>query len=229
VLPLFKRLWLAFAMNSLAPYVTIETVRLDLNVASRKRLFEEAGLVFESSAGIPHKEAFDALFAREKLGSTCIGGGCAIPHGRTEHAEEPAVAVIRTAEPIVLDAPDGKPVQLFICMLVPQKAAEQEEVREEEEASEDSGEKDGAAAQDGEKPCCDCSRLFLEADALLRDKGVRAALLAAKTDVEVCEIIHGWEPPSGLSEEEEAEAEDESVSGAEAGGESSEEKGSEGA
>ena len=215
------RLWLAFAMNSLAPYVTIETVRLDLSVASRKRLFEEAGLVFESSAGIPHKEAFDALIAREKLGSTCIGGGCAIPHGRTEHAKEPAAAVIRTAEPLALDAPDGKPVQLFICLLVPEEAAAQEEEREQPNPSGESGGKDGDAAGEA-APCCSCSRLFREADALLRDKGARAALLAAKTDVEVCEIIHGWEPPSSLDDEEEPESEADAEEGP---GEASEENG----
>ena len=68
-------------MNLLAPLLTLETVRLNLDVVSRKRLYEEAGLVFETSAGLSHTEAFDALFAREKLGSTCLGSGCALPHG----------------------------------------------------------------------------------------------------------------------------------------------------
>ena len=54
-------------MNLLAPLLTLETVRLNLDVVSRKRLYEEAGLVFETSAGLSHTEAFDALFAREKL------------------------------------------------------------------------------------------------------------------------------------------------------------------
>ena len=51
-------------MNLLAPLLTLETVRLNLDVVSRKRLYEEAGLVFETSAGLSHTEAFDALFAR---------------------------------------------------------------------------------------------------------------------------------------------------------------------
>ena len=71
-------------MNLLAPLLTLETVRLNLDVVSRKRLYEEAGLVFETSAGLSHTEAFDALFAREKLGSTCLGSGCA-PRPRRGH------------------------------------------------------------------------------------------------------------------------------------------------
>ena len=77
-------------MNLIAPLLTLETIRLNLNVVSRKRLYEEAGLVFESSVGISHTDAFDALFAREKLGSTCVGSGCAIPHGRVSGITEPA-------------------------------------------------------------------------------------------------------------------------------------------
>ena len=83
-------------MNLLAPLLTLETVRLNLDVVSRKRLYEEAGLVFETSAGLSHTEAFDALFAREKLGSTCLGSGCALPHGRVEGITEPAAVFLRT-------------------------------------------------------------------------------------------------------------------------------------
>ena len=107
-------------MNLLAPLLTLETVRLNLDVVSRKRLYEEAGLVFETSAGLSHTEAFDALFAREKLGSTCLGSGCALPHGRVEGITEPAAVFLRTAAPLSLDAPDGRPVQLFLCLLIPE-------------------------------------------------------------------------------------------------------------
>ena len=104
-------------MNLIAPLLTLETIRLNLNVVSRKRLYEEAGLVFESSVGISHTDAFDALFAREKLGSTCVGSGCAIPHGRVSGITEPAAVFLRATTPLSLDAPDGRPVQLFLCLL----------------------------------------------------------------------------------------------------------------
>ena len=107
------------ASNLLAPLLTLGTVRLGLDVASRKRLYEEAGLMFESSAGVPHTEAFDALFAREKLGSTCLGAACAIPHGRVSGIDKPCAVFLRTAAPLALGAPHGRAVQLFRGTLLP--------------------------------------------------------------------------------------------------------------
>ena len=71
--------------------------------------------MFESSSGVPHTEAFDALFAREKLGSTCLGAACAIPHGRVSGIDKPCAVFLRTSAPLALDAPDGRAVQLFLC------------------------------------------------------------------------------------------------------------------
>ena len=55
----------------------------DLQASSKKRLFEQAGLLFENHDGIARSIVFDSLFARERLGSTGLGHGVAIPHGRT--------------------------------------------------------------------------------------------------------------------------------------------------
>ena len=76
-------------MNLLAPLLTLETVRLNLDVVSRKRLYEEAGLVFETSAGLSHTEAFDALFAREKLGSTCLAAAARFPTAASRASPNP--------------------------------------------------------------------------------------------------------------------------------------------
>ena len=85
---------------------------LDLEVGSKKRLFEEAGLLLEHEAELPHGDVFDCLFAREKLGSTGLGQGVAIPHGRHACVKKATGAFIRTKEPVAFDAPDGKPVSL---------------------------------------------------------------------------------------------------------------------
>lgn len=94
-------------MNHLSPLLAIGNVLLDPEVISRKRLFEEASILFENTYGIPHTDAFDALFAREKLGCTCVGRGSAIPHGSLDELEKPVLAFIRPQVALELDAPDG--------------------------------------------------------------------------------------------------------------------------
>ena len=106
-------------MNLLSQYLTIDTVRLDIDVVSRKRLFEEASFAIETAYGEDHDTVFEALMARERLGSTALGHGCAVPHGRLESLQEPALVLLRTKQPIAYDAPDDKPVRLFMTLLVP--------------------------------------------------------------------------------------------------------------
>ncbi|EJX02773.1 PTS IIA-like nitrogen-regulatory protein PtsN [gut metagenome] len=155
-------------MNLIAPLITLETVRLNLDVISRKRLYEEASLLFESSAGVSHTEAFDALIARERLGSTCVGGGCAIPHGRLKEISEPIVVFLRTTNPISLDALDGRPVQLFICLLIPDDDND------------------------------DYLKLLRETAALFSDKSTRQALLTAQSEIDICQLIHNWVAPQDI-------------------------------
>ena len=100
-------------------------VILDLDVTSKKRVFEHAGLLFENTLGIGRSKIFDALLARERLGSTGLGHGVAIPHGRIAGLKEAAGAFIRTKTPIPFEAPDGNPVSLVFVLLVPEKATDQ--------------------------------------------------------------------------------------------------------
>lgn len=100
-------------------------VLVDLDVSSKKRLFEQIGLLFENTRQIPRSRVFDSLFEREKLGSTGLGYGVAIPHGRIKTLKEPVCAFVRTASPIAFESPDGQPVRLAFAMLVPEHATEQ--------------------------------------------------------------------------------------------------------
>jgi PTS system nitrogen regulatory IIA component len=99
-------------------------VLVDLQASSKKRLFEQAGLLFENHDGLARSQVFDSLFARERLGSTGLGQGVAIPHGRIKGLKEALGAFIRLAQPIPFDAPDGAPVTLVFVLLVPEKATE---------------------------------------------------------------------------------------------------------
>ena len=100
-------------------------VLLDLQVSSKKRLFEQVGLLFENNQGIARSLVFDSLFARERLGSTGLGQSVAIPHGRIKGLKDAVGAFARLANPVPFDAPDGKPVSLVFVLLVPEHATEQ--------------------------------------------------------------------------------------------------------
>ena len=111
-------------MNLVSRLLPLNHVLLDLDVSSKKRLFEQIGLLFENSRQIPRARVFDSLFDREKLGSTGLGFGVAIPHGRIKTLKEPVCAFVRTATPIAFESPDGQPVSLVFAMLVPEHATE---------------------------------------------------------------------------------------------------------
>src|SRR3954469_5641554 len=88
------------AMTNLSKILSLENVMLDLEVSSKKRTFEQAGLIFENNCGIARSTVSDNLFARERLGSTGLGHSVAVPHGRIKGLKAPMAAFVRLAEPI---------------------------------------------------------------------------------------------------------------------------------
>lgn len=112
-------------MNPLSNLLTADQVLLDLDASSKKRVFEHAGMLFESRLGLARSVIFDSLFAREKLGSTGLGQGVAIPHGRIKGLKQAAGAFLRLITPVPFDSPDGRPVDLLFVLLVPEQATEE--------------------------------------------------------------------------------------------------------
>lgn len=112
-------------MNLITPLLQPANVLVDFEISSKKRLFEQAGQLFLASNGVPSAEVFESLFAREKLGSTALGYGIAIPHGRIKHLKETACAFIRLKTPTDFDAPDNLPVDLVFVLLAPAAATDQ--------------------------------------------------------------------------------------------------------
>ena len=112
-------------MNPLSNLLNGEQVLLDLEASSKKRVFEQAAILFEARLGLARALIFDSLFAREKLGSTGLGQGVAIPHGRIKGLKQAAGAFLRLAQPVPFDSPDGRPVNLLFVLLVPEQATEQ--------------------------------------------------------------------------------------------------------
>ena len=96
------------------------------DVGSKKRLLEYISeLLAGSSPELVQSDIFNALINREKLGSTGLGKGVAIPHGRMSSLEKPVCAFVKLANPVDFDATDGQPVDLIFTLLVPEDSTEE--------------------------------------------------------------------------------------------------------
>lgn len=99
---------------------------IDVQVTSKKKLLEFlAGFIAEQLGEASPDDIFDRLLGRERLGSTGIGEGIAIPHCRLRQCEEAIGVLMRLEEPVDFDAIDRKPVDLVFALLVPEEATEQ--------------------------------------------------------------------------------------------------------
>ena len=94
--------------------------------ASKKRILEQAAQLLAAHNEEPSAEQiFERLLERERLGSTGLAGGVALPHARMPGIQETRGAFLRLAEPVEFDALDGKPVDLVFALLVPEEATEE--------------------------------------------------------------------------------------------------------
>lgn len=113
-------------MQALAKLLTPERTASQVPGLSKKRLFETiARIISEDQLSLPYELVFDQLFAREKLGSTGLGKGIAIPHCRVGNCTQPVGTLITLSEPIDFDSPDNEPVDLVFALLVPDGAHQQ--------------------------------------------------------------------------------------------------------
>jgi PTS system nitrogen regulatory IIA component len=102
-----------------------ERIRCDVQSSSKKQLLE---LISEElarhSETFTKREMFESLCARERLGSTGLGNGVAIPHGRIKGSSHVEASFIRLRKPLAFDAIDGQPVDLLFCIAVPEDCGE---------------------------------------------------------------------------------------------------------
>ena len=151
-------------MNRISQLLPLTNVMIGLDASSKKRVFEQAGLLFENNQGIARVKVFDSLFARERLGSTGLGEGIAIPHGRIKGLKEAVAALVRLAEPVAFDAPDGKPVNLLLFLLVPEQATQQH------------------------------LEILSEVAEMLSDRGMRDTLLNQSDPQAIHRALESWQP-----------------------------------
>jgi PTS system nitrogen regulatory IIA component len=111
-------------VNPVGELLALDDVRLDLDVATKAQLLEVVAALLATRHGLSKTLILESLTAREQLGSTGVGHGVAIPHARMSQCAVPASAFVRTKVAIPFDAPDGKPVSVFLGLIVPNKANE---------------------------------------------------------------------------------------------------------
>ncbi len=150
-------------MNRLASILSPAQVLAHVEVTSKKRAFEEAGLLFENLHGLSRALVTDSLFSRERLGSTGLGHGVAIPHGRIKGLKAPMAAVFQLANPIGFDAPDDQVVGLLIFLLVPEAATQKH------------------------------LEILSEIAELLSDADLREKLIASTDSLQLHALIAGWQ------------------------------------
>ncbi len=102
--------------------ISADSVLPQVRTSSKKRLLEiiSQALAAEDDA-LNAREIFESLCARERLGSTGLGKGVAIPHGRVTGSSRVQAVFIRLAKPLAFEAQDGKPVDLLFALAVPQQ------------------------------------------------------------------------------------------------------------
>lgn len=106
----------------LSALLTPEAVFHKIDAHSKKHAIQEVSAVMARLTGMAEREVFDTLLQRERLGSTGVGNGIAIPHGKLAGLDEIAGAFFRLAEPINFESLDDQPVDLIFTLLAPEDA-----------------------------------------------------------------------------------------------------------
>lgn len=111
-------------MNPIGELLQPEDIDLDVAVSSKGELLERVAGIVARRQGLPREPVLEALTERERLGSTALGHGTAVPHARMKQLQQPVGAFVRTRSPIPFDAPDGQPVSNVLTLLVPANATD---------------------------------------------------------------------------------------------------------
>ena len=107
---------------TLTDLVAPQAVIPSLKVNNKKQALQEIAAKAAAISERPERDIFDVLMQREKLGSTAIGNGIAIPHGKLAKLNRLVGMFARLDRPIDFDALDGQPVDLIFVLLAPEGA-----------------------------------------------------------------------------------------------------------
>ncbi len=152
-------------MSLLATLLPASHVLLDVEAEDKRRLLDQAAGLLEGQTGIERGQILDSLLARERLGSTGLGQGIAIPHGRIKGLTAPVGAFLRPRAAVAFDSPDGAPVRLVFVLLVPERSTDLH------------------------------LQILSELAQMLSDRAMRAELSGAADAVSAQRLIAGWAAP----------------------------------
>lgn len=156
-------------MNRITAILAPGDVLLGLDAGNKERLFDRVGLLFQANHKLAMSTVTDNLLARERLGSTALGHGVAIPHGRIRGLKDGVAAVVRLREPIGFGAPDGLPTGLFFFLFVPEAATQRH------------------------------LEILAELAAMLSDRDVRERLMGAADDSALLRVVAAWKPAEHIA------------------------------
>lgn len=110
----------------LSEIINVNRIKNDVNVLSKKRALEElSNLITQDQAQLSASNIFDSLISRERLGSTGVGYGIAIPHGRIKDCEKLTGAFIKLEQGVDFDAMDNQPVDILFALIVPEESTDE--------------------------------------------------------------------------------------------------------
>ncbi|PCJ36680.1 MAG: PTS IIA-like nitrogen-regulatory protein PtsN [Alphaproteobacteria bacterium] len=102
--------------------INLNSIVPDLKASSKKQALQELAAYAEKIIPITHHDILDVLLERERLGTTGVGHGVAIPHGKFPNLDRPYGIFARLEHPIDFDSLDDQPVDLIFLLLVPETA-----------------------------------------------------------------------------------------------------------
>jgi len=109
-----------------ADIISIKRIAAGVECSSKKRSMEVLSqLICKSSDSMNQNDVFDSLIARERLGSTALGKGIAIPHGRLKSESKTIAAFVQLKEGVDFDAPDGAAVDLLCALSIPEECSDE--------------------------------------------------------------------------------------------------------
>ncbi|MEY4495021.1 MAG: hypothetical protein RL744_85 [Pseudomonadota bacterium] len=149
-------------MNALTDLFALDRIALNSPSKNRAEAFAAVGQLFAKQAGLEAEAIVGFLNAREDLGSTALGAGVAIPHGRVKGLKSPIAAFVKLKDPIEFAAPDGEAVSILIFLLVPEKATQQH------------------------------LEILSSIAQLLSDQDARKSLASEESPEKVCQLLQTW-------------------------------------
>lgn len=102
-----------------------QSIFLDTEITSKKKLLELIANIVADRTQLPQSTIYNNLLNRERLGSTGLGQGFAVPHARLENLDHTMGFFFRLNDPVNFESPDNQPVDLVFTIIIPEQATEE--------------------------------------------------------------------------------------------------------